>query len=217
MRFFRLALVASGTLGVMISAQSALAFRSFGSPHAARSYSGEGTHERSEAGGWRGGRHQRDLPQYHGNPRHLGGWLQRHGDMPFADQEKALRQQQGFERLSPEMQQRLLDRLKQIDQMPPRERERTVDRIEAMERLSPAQRRRVRSSVKAIHDLPPDRRRMVRSAFRSLRNDPPEERQEILSSPEFKQKFSRRERNMLSNVLKIEPYEPPPAGRAAPQ
>lgn len=199
--------------GFAIAAMPSFAFRGH-EPRPAHTFSNRGP---DRGGGPRDGgpnheRRRQDLPHYRGNPHHLGGWLQRHGNMPFADQKNALSKQRGFQRLSPEMQQRLLGRLKQIDEMPPRERERTVDRIEAMERLSPKRRREVRSSVKAIHDLPPDRQRMVRMAFRDLRNDPPDERRKILSSPEFKKEFNPKERDMLSNVLAIEPYEPSATG-----
>lgn len=209
-------------MALVIAAAPAVTMPAFGfggHGHSSGSFSREGDHRGMGPRGGEFGRapHQKDLPQYRGNPHHLGGWLQRHGDMPFADQEKALRSQEGFQHLSPEMQNRLLGRLKEIDQMPPRQRERTIDRIEAMERLSPARRQAVRTSIKAIHQLPPDRQRMVRTAFRNLRNDPPDERRKILSSPQFKQQFSKDERTMLSNVLAVEPYEPLPAPTGPPR
>ena len=51
---------------------------------------------------------------------HLGEWLRQHQNMPFPEQERALRTESGFNRLPPAKQQRLLERLQQLDAMPPR-------------------------------------------------------------------------------------------------
>jgi Protein of unknown function (DUF3106) len=148
-------------------------------------------------------------PRFENNQQpHLGPWLQRHGNLSPKDQEKALQSEPGFNRLAPETQQKLLDRLRQINSMPPEQRQRTVDRIEAMEHLTPQRRQQVRASVQEFHALPVDRQRMVKKAFRDLRDYPPEQREAMMSSGQFQTQFTPQERNILGNILAVEPYQP---------
>ena len=147
-------------------------------------------------------------PRFENNQPHLGAWLQRHGNLPPDQQEKALQSEPGFNRLPPETQQKLLNRLHQINQMPPNQRQRTVDRIEAMEHLSPQMRQQVRASVQQFHALPIDRQRMVKKAFRDLREYPPEQRAAMMNSGQFQSQFTPQERSILGNILAVEPYQP---------
>jgi hypothetical protein len=77
-----------------------------------------------------------------------------------------------------------------------------------MERLSPQQKDSVRGSARALGQMPFDRQQTVRQAFRSLRDLPPGERSRALSSPEYTGRFSSQERNILGNLLTVEPYQP---------
>ena len=140
--------------------------------------------------------------------QHLPGWLQSHQGESFAGQENSLRQEPGFNRLPQPQQQRLIDRLHQLDTMPPQQRQRTLSRIENMERLSPDRRQQVRSSAQELGAMPQERRQQVRSAFRSLRDLPPAERQQQLASPAFRSQYNDRERQILGNLLSVEPYNP---------
>jgi Protein of unknown function (DUF3106) len=147
-------------------------------------------------------------PRFENNQQaHLGIWLQRHGNLPPAEQERALQSEPGFNRLSPETQQKLLNRLRQINSMPPNQRQRTVDRIEAMEQLTPQRRQQVRASVQEFHALPEGRQRMVKKAFRDLREYPPEQRAAMMNSGQFQTQFTPEERNILGNILAVEPYQ----------
>jgi hypothetical protein len=146
-------------------------------------------------------------PRMENNQPHLGTWLQRHGNLSPEQQEKALQNEPGFNRLAPETQQKLLDRLRQINRMPPNQRQRTVDRIEAMERLSPQMRQQVRASVQQFHALPEDRQRLMKKAFRDLREYPPEQRQAMMNSGQFQAQFTPQERSILGNILAVEPYQ----------
>ena len=142
-----------------------------------------------------------------GNGEHLGSWMRQHQSQSPADQERALRQEQGFNRLAPQQQQNLVNRLHQLDQMPPQQRERTLQRVENMERLSPERRQAVRSSAQQLGMLPQDRKRMVQKAFRDLRDMPPEQRNAVMNSPQFAGQFSAQERSIMGNLLTVEPYQ----------
>ena len=142
-----------------------------------------------------------------GNQQHLGGWLQSHSGQSFSTQEQSLRQEPGFSRLPQPQQQRLIDRLHQLDSMPPQRRERTLGRIENLERLTPDRRQQVRNSAQELSAMPEERRQQVRGAFRGLRDLPPEQRQQQLDSPAFRGQYSDHERQILGNLLSVEPYQ----------
>lgn len=158
------------------------------------------------------GRGTEARPAYRGENQaqtHLPEWLRAHQGMSLAQQQHALSQEPGFNRLPPRSQRQVMNSLARIDSMPPRQRQRTLDTIEALEHLDPQRRQAVMASEQAIRNLPPDRRRAVKQAFQNLRNYPPAERQDMLASPQFQSQFTPQERNMLGNVLTVEPYEPP--------
>lgn len=139
---------------------------------------------------------------------HLGSWLQNHQGESFAGQENALRREPGFNRLPQPQQQRLIDRLHQLNSMTPQQRQRWIDRNENMERLSPERRQAVRNSTQEYSSLDPARKDLVRGAYRVLRDMPPAQREHVLNSPAYRSMYSDHERQMLGNLLSVEPYEP---------
>lgn len=147
-------------------------------------------------------------PSQNSNGPHLGSWLQNHQGESFVGQENALRREPGFNRLPQPQQQRLIDRLHQLDSMPPQQRQRTLGRIENMERLSPDRRQAVRSSAQELGAMDPGRQQQVRGAFRVLREMPPGERERVLNSPAYRSMYSDHERQVLGNLLSVEPYAP---------
>ena len=148
-------------------------------------------------------------PRFENNQQpHLGTWLQRHGNLSPAEQEKALQKEPGFSRLNPETQQRLIERLRQLNRMPPNQRQRAVDHIEALEHMTPQMRQQVSASVQQFHALPEDRQRLMKKAFRDLRVYPPEQRQAMMNSNQFRAQFTPQERYILGNILAAEPYQP---------
>jgi hypothetical protein len=138
----------------------------------------------------------------------LGSWLQSHQGQSFASQENSLRSEQGFNRLPPQQQQRLIDRLHQLDAMPSDQRQRWIGRNENMERLSPERRQAVRGSAQELSNMDPARKQEVRSAYRVLRDLPPEQREHALNSPAYRSLYSDHERQVLGNLLSVEPYTP---------
>ena len=139
---------------------------------------------------------------------HLGQWMDRHSNLPLADQQKALESEPGFKDLPPQTQQRLRDHLAQLNNMTPEQRRRAIEHTEVMEQLTPQQRQQVRGALAQFQGLPDDRRRLVSRAFRDLREMPPPQRQAILNSDRFRGQFSDQERNTISNLLAVEPYLP---------
>jgi hypothetical protein len=151
---------------------------------------------------------QAPRPRMETNQPHLGTWLQRHSNLTPEEQEKALQREPGFNRLTPETQQKLLDRLRQLNRMPPTQRARTMDHIEAMESLSPQMRQQVNASVQQFRMLSPERQRLMKKAYRDLRAYPPEQRAAMMNSSQFQAQFSPQERYIMGNLLSVEPYRP---------
>lgn len=148
---------------------------------------------------------------------HLGEWLEQHRDMSLQQQERALRNEPGFNRLSLPKQQRLLRRLQQLNAMPLQQRQRTLDRMEALERLSPQQRQQVRNVLEEVGRLPPAQRIRLRKAFHELSQLPQAQRSTTLNSYEYKSQFSDHERQILEILLTIKPRPAElPLGQNAP-
>jgi hypothetical protein len=141
---------------------------------------------------------------------HLGEWLQRNKGLSTEEQTRRLRQEPGFNHLTPEQQQNVTNRLRQLDQMPPQQRQRVLERVENMERLSPAQQQQVRGSARQLAQLPPGRQQAVKDAIRNLRDVPPGLRQSELNSPRYSGQLSPDERGIVGNLLSVEPYHPAP-------
>jgi hypothetical protein len=142
------------------------------------------------------------------NQEHLAQWMERHSNLPLADQQRALASEPGFQDLPPQTQQRMRDRLTQLNSMSPEQRRRILEHTEEMEHLTPPQRQQVRGALEQYRGLPEDRRRLVARAFRDLREMPQPQRQAILNSDRFRGQFSDQERNTISDLLAVEPYLP---------
>lgn len=147
-------------------------------------------------------------PQQHPGGEHLPQWYHQHQDMSLQQQERALRRQPGFNKLSPAQRRRVLNRLRYLDSQPPAVRARIMARNEAFERLSPERRQEVRAAAQAFQRMPVYRKQQMGRAFNALRALPPDQRKEILNSAGFRSQYSPRERHILSNLLSIEPYQP---------
>lgn len=192
--------------------QSALAVLVLATSSAAFARQPGGAHRGFGAGG--GQREMRSFPNEGRqgprgqNQEHLEQWMNRHSNMPLAQQQRALENEPGFRQLPPQTQQHLRNRLTQLNDMPPEQRRRLIERNEDIERLSPPQRQQVRGAMQQLGALPMDRRRTVARAFRDLREMPPAQRQATLNSDRFRGQFSDQERGTLQQLLDVEPLLP---------
>lgn len=139
---------------------------------------------------------------------HLDQWMQQHHNMSPQDQQRALQREPGFNQLPQQTQQRMMQRLNRLNSMDPQQRERVIQRGEAMERLNMQQRVQVRSAMGQLSALPEDRRRAVARSFRELRSMPPAQQNQMLNSPQYRQQFSDEERGTLGNLLSVSPLLP---------
>lgn len=148
-------------------------------------------------------------PPISGPPGHLQSWLNAHRNVPVENQEEMLRRDPSFQRLPPGEQQRLLRQLRDVNQLTAEQRARRLARNEILEHLSPMERMRVNRSAREWTQLPPERQALMKSAFRDLRSVPPDQRGIVLNSERYANQFTPQERGILTEMLKVEPYEPP--------
>jgi hypothetical protein len=146
--------------------------------------------------------------QPYGGP-HLQDWLNRNQNMPIQDKERQLRNDPSFNRLPQADQQRLTNQLRSVDRMPEQQKDRRLARNEMLERLSPEERLSINRSGREWSALPADRQTQMRRAFQDLRGVPLDQRQTVLNSSRYQNMFSPQERGILSDFLKVEPYEAP--------
>jgi hypothetical protein len=142
------------------------------------------------------------------NGLHLQDWLSRNQNVPVQDQERQLHNDPSFKRLPQADQQRLTQQLRSVDRMPEPQRDRRLARNEMLERLSPDQRMNINRSGREWSALPSDRQMQMRRAFQDLRGVPLDQRQTVLNSSHYQNMFTPQERGILSDFLKVEPYEP---------
>ncbi|MGH8459138.1 MAG: DUF3106 domain-containing protein, partial [Nevskiales bacterium] len=113
------------------------------------------------------GRGKRGRKDFRRPGRHGGDWLRKMHNLPADEQERALQNDPEFQRLSPEAQARLRERLRKFNNLPPEQRERMFDRWERFEHLTPEQQQRARRLHHRLRELPEARRRM---RYRALRH-----------------------------------------------
>ncbi|MGO8794697.1 MAG: DUF3106 domain-containing protein [Candidatus Sulfotelmatobacter sp.] len=146
---------------------------------------------------------------------HAGDWLRRYRNMSPSEQERALRNDSGFQHLSPGQQQVLRQRLQHFSSLPPQQQQRMLNRMETWEHLTPGQKAEARGLFERMRQLPPERRQMVRSAVRDLRAMPPTQREQIIDSNRFRGMFSPEERDIMRGATRL-PLAPPEHGEENP-
>ena len=102
-----------------------------------------------------------------------------------------------------------MQQLHSVNQMPEDQRQRRLARGEAIEHLSPQDRMNLNLSARRLAATPPDRKALIRRAFQDLRGVPIDQRQTVLNSSRYQGVFTPDERGVLSDFLRVEPYEPP--------
>ena len=148
----------------------------------------------------------------HPGQAHAGDWLRRYKGLPPGEQDRALQNDPGFRRMSPEQQRRLRPWLHYFASLPPREQQRIVGNMDRWAHLTPEQKQQARVVFGQMRQLPPDRRRMVTMAVRDLSAMPPEERERVINSGRFKKMFSPEEREIMLGAVRL-PFAPQENGR----
>lgn len=134
---------------------------------------------------------------------HNGTWLRQHMTAPPSQQEQQLRNDPNFQRLSPEKQNQLLDRLRKFNSQPPEQKAKILNRMETFEHMTPQQQQQARNLFSQYHNLPEDQRDKVSQAYRRLRGMPPSARNELLNSDEFRNNYTAEQRDLLRGMTDL--------------
>lgn len=134
---------------------------------------------------------------------HAGDWLRRNRGLPLNQQMQQLQNDPAYRNLPPEQQKRFEERLQRFNAMPPEQQDRFLNRMDEMEHLPPDARQEERELYRRYNGLPFSRQQAVRNGVRELMQLPPEQRQEQLSSPEYRQRFTDTEREIISQQLQL--------------
>lgn len=145
-------------------------------------------------------------------PGHLGSWMQQHQNLSPQDQQRALEREPGFNQLPPDQQARMRSRLQQLNAMGPQQRQQVLNRVEGMERLTPEQRQQVTSTMGQLRALPPEQKQAVTRAFANVRQLPPGERE--AAARNYAAGMNPQQREAFNNLVHTEPYLPIQRSRA---
>jgi Protein of unknown function (DUF3106)/NifQ len=130
-----------------------------------------------------------------------------------------------FLRMTPEQQQRLLERatpqqqeqlrrsLENFQRLPPAERNRVLQMYQSFSSLPPETQRLVTRQIAAFNHLPEDRILPVRRELIRLLRMSPTERLARINSDDFKSKYSPQEQQIVSDLSQNLPPDYPLAGR----
>jgi hypothetical protein len=77
-----------------------------------------------------------------------------------------------------------------------------------IEHLPPQELMRINNSAHRWLALPVDRQALMKNAFRDLRSVPLDQRHTVLNSARYRDAFTSEERGILSDLLRVEPYQP---------
>jgi hypothetical protein len=110
--------------------------------------------------------------------------------------------------LPPGEQQRVIQQLHQVNQLTEDQRQRREARTQMIEHLSPQERMQVNNSARRWAALPVERQTIMKNAFRDLRAVPTDQRPTVLNSARYQGAFTPEERGILSDMLRVEPYQP---------
>ncbi len=147
-------------------------------------------------------------PPAQGPPGHLGDWLNQHHNLPVQEQERALRVDPSFRRLPATDQQRVIEQLHQVNQLTEAQRQRRLARTEMIEHLTPQERMQINLSARRWAELSVDRQAQMKQAWLELREVPIDQRQTVLNSARYQGVFSPEERHILTDMLRVEPFQP---------
>jgi hypothetical protein len=108
--------------------------------------------------------------------------------------------ERALEKLPPERQAQIRQRLDRLDNLPPQQRQRMIQQYQQLASLPPEKQVQVRRQIQAFNQLPSDRKAEVGAELQKLRRMPESDRQARLAGEDFKNRFSPAEQRILADV-----------------
>jgi Protein of unknown function (DUF3106) len=122
-------------------------------------------------------------------------------------------QQRVLEKAPPAQRARLQDALEKWNAKPEAQKQTAYRMYQSLSKLPPDQQALVQRQMNAFNQLPPERIKPVRQELIRLLRTPAEERPSRFQNPEFSQKFSPQEQQILKDLSTTLPDDYPLAGR----
>ncbi len=113
-----------------------------------------------------------------------------------------------LQKLPPERQQQIRERLERFNSLPPEQQERLRQRWAMFHRLPPDRQQKVRRDMRALYEMEPERRRAMVREFAELDHMSESDRESRFKSEEFRTRFTPEEQKILHDLADI-PNEPP--------
>ena len=116
--------------------------------------------------------------------------------------------ERALEKLPPQRQAQIRQRLQQFDSLPKQQQERRLAQLRELASLPPETQALVRRQMQAFNQLPDDRKQVVGPEMQRLRRMSESERQARIGSEGFQNRFSPAEQQMLSDISGNMPLPP---------
>jgi len=136
-------------------------------------------------------------------------WVEKLQDMPPAQQQRFLRNNERFRNLPPQRQEQIRRNLQRWNNLTPEQKQAARSAEEALERMTPQQRAYVRDTLlPKWQALPMDRRQVIRRHLAMLSRMSPSTQQAALNDPRFMAGLSADEQDMLRNLNSLRNTSP---------
>ena len=152
------------------------------------------------AGAQRGGRVQSPSPNHReGKQRESRTPIEEFETLPLAEQQRALNRLPASER------HQLEQRLERFNALPPQQQQALRTLYNRLHQLPPQRQQAVRKAVSKLSQQSPERQQAIREELRDIAALPPDERQMRLSSPGFRSQYTKKEQEILRDMLPLLP------------
>jgi hypothetical protein len=111
--------------------------------------------------------------------------------------------ERALEKVPPKIQEQIRKQLAAFDALTKEQQEIRIHQAERWTALSPERKVEIRQQMQAWQKLPPDRRGAINVALRRLQVMPEADRQRILTSPDFKTRFSADEQKLIGDLSDV--------------
>jgi hypothetical protein len=137
-------------------------------------------------------------------------WVRKLQDMPPAEQERFLQNNERFQNLPPKRQAQIRRNLERWNNLTPEQKQAARNAEAALDRMTPQQRAYVRDTLlPKWQALPRDRRLAIRRRLAQLNRMSPDMQQKALHDPRFLRGLSPDEREVLRNLNSLRNPPPP--------
>ena len=113
--------------------------------------------------------------------------------------------QKALDRLPPQKRRRIQERLQKFNQLPQQQQQVLRNMYGRLNQLSPERQQVVRKSLNQFSQQPQDRRQAMRQELRSIAPLGAGDRESRMSSAEFREKFSEKERGIMRDMSELLP------------